>query len=120
MAGHKHCRHSESGLESSRVLPNSWRLFSICGLHTSEPNDDFFVEGDETVNIALSNPTGAGLGSPNKSELTIADNDSTPPTTNPIDGNMWIVYLQANPGDFRTMVNGFVNSAEYRQRFGPS
>ncbi len=32
--------------------------------------------------------------------------------------NMWIAYLQAHPGDFRTMVNGFVNSAEYRQRFG--
>jgi uncharacterized protein (TIGR03118 family) len=32
--------------------------------------------------------------------------------------NMWIDYLMANPGDFRTMVNGFVNSVEYRQRFG--
>jgi len=34
--------------------------------------------------------------------------------------NMWINYLMANPRDFRTMVNGFVNSTEYRQRFGTS
>ncbi|HLL71919.1 MAG TPA: TIGR03118 family protein [Pyrinomonadaceae bacterium] len=32
--------------------------------------------------------------------------------------DMWINYLTANPGDFRTMVNGFVNSVEYRLRFG--
>jgi len=27
-------------------------------------------------------------------------------------------YLNANPTDFRTMVNGFMNSTEYRLRFG--
>jgi hypothetical protein len=32
----------------------------------------------------------------------------------------WVDYLAAHPGDFRTMVNGFVNSVEYRLRFGPS
>jgi hypothetical protein len=32
--------------------------------------------------------------------------------------NNWLAYLNANPGDFRTMVNGFVNSVEYRLRFG--
>ncbi|MGH9881162.1 MAG: PQQ-dependent sugar dehydrogenase, partial [Pyrinomonadaceae bacterium] len=31
----------------------------------------------------------------------------------------WIQVLDANPGDFRGMVNGFVNSQEYRLRFGP-
>jgi Tol biopolymer transport system component len=30
----------------------------------------------------------------------------------------WLNYLNANPSDFRTMVNGFVNSQEYRSRFG--
>ena len=30
----------------------------------------------------------------------------------------WLNYLNANPADSRTMVNGFVNSTEYRQRFG--
>jgi hypothetical protein len=32
--------------------------------------------------------------------------------------DMWLAYLNANPSDFRTMVNGFVNSVEYRLRFG--
>jgi hypothetical protein len=31
----------------------------------------------------------------------------------------WLNYLNANPTDFRTMVFGFVNSVEYRSRFGP-
>jgi hypothetical protein len=30
----------------------------------------------------------------------------------------WLNYLNANPTDFRTMVNGFMNSVEYRLRFG--
>jgi lysophospholipase L1-like esterase len=32
--------------------------------------------------------------------------------------NNWLNYLNANPTDFRTMVRGFVNSAEYQLRFG--
>jgi hypothetical protein len=32
--------------------------------------------------------------------------------------NAWLNYLNAHPTDFRTMVNGFVNSPEYRSRFG--
>jgi matrixin/uncharacterized protein DUF4214 len=30
----------------------------------------------------------------------------------------WLTYLSANPNDFYTMVLGFVNSQEYRTRFG--
>jgi hypothetical protein len=30
----------------------------------------------------------------------------------------WLNYLAANPGDYYTMVNGFLYSAEYRLRFG--
>ena|GEM_PF-351560 len=33
--------------------------------------------------------------------------------------NAWLNYLTAHPDDFRTMVNGFMNSQEYRLRFGP-
>jgi hypothetical protein len=32
----------------------------------------------------------------------------------------WLNYLNTHPGDFRTMVNGFMNSIEYRLRFGIS
>ncbi|HEX8069879.1 MAG TPA: carboxypeptidase regulatory-like domain-containing protein, partial [Pyrinomonadaceae bacterium] len=32
--------------------------------------------------------------------------------------NNWVNYLTSHPGDFRTMVNGFMNSTEYRLRFG--
>jgi hypothetical protein len=31
----------------------------------------------------------------------------------------WLNYLNDNPTDSRTMVNGFMNSVEYRLRFGP-
>jgi hypothetical protein len=34
--------------------------------------------------------------------------------------NAWLDYLNTHPGDFRTMVHGFVNSNEYRSRFGQS
>ncbi len=33
--------------------------------------------------------------------------------------NAWLTYLNANPTDSRTMVNGFMNSSEFRLRFGP-
>jgi hypothetical protein len=53
---------------------------------------DRFVEGDEVIDLALSNPagTGVGLGSPNASVLKIADND-TVPGTNPIDVTSFFV-----------------------------
>jgi hypothetical protein len=31
----------------------------------------------------------------------------------------WIQTMNQNGGDYRTMINGFLNSLEYRQRFGP-
>jgi hypothetical protein len=30
----------------------------------------------------------------------------------------WIQTMNTNGGDYRLMINGFLNSAEYRQRFG--
>ncbi|MCA1635528.1 MAG: TIGR03118 family protein [Acidobacteria bacterium] len=55
--------------------------------------DDNFVEGNETIDIILSNPTGAGvgLGSPNTGEVTILDNDVVAPTTNRIDEAQFFV-----------------------------
>ena len=55
--------------------------------------NDLFVEGNEIVDLVLSNPTGTGvgLGSPNVAELTIIDNDGAPPSSNPIDNATFFV-----------------------------
>lgn len=49
--------------------------------------NDNFVEGDEVIDLALSNPVGAGLGlgTPNVATVTILDNDVSASTTNPVD-----------------------------------
>ncbi len=44
--------------------------------------DDTRLEGDESVEVMLSNPTGAGLGFPSRASVKIAENDS-PAVLNP-------------------------------------
>jgi uncharacterized protein (TIGR03118 family) len=55
--------------------------------------NDSFDENDEVINLILSNPTGAGtgLGSPNIAEMTIIDDDTGAPATNPIDDASFFV-----------------------------
>ena len=48
-------------------------------------NDDLYVEGNETLNVVLSNPAGLSLGSQTSAVATIVDNDTVTPTTNLID-----------------------------------
>jgi uncharacterized protein (TIGR03118 family) len=77
--------------------------------------NDAFVEGSEIVDLVLTNPTGAGvgLGTPNRAQLTILDNDVVAPTTNPIDGAEFFVrqhYLdflnrEPDPAGFAFWVN---------------
>jgi uncharacterized protein (TIGR03118 family) len=58
--------------------------------------DDKFVEGTEEIDLALSNPTGSGvgLGSPSVAHINITDNDSVPSATNPIDDPAFFVRQQ--------------------------
>jgi glucose/arabinose dehydrogenase len=58
--------------------------------------DDAFVEGNETLTIGLSNPTGAGvmLGSPSSASITIVDNDGDPTAANPYLNNAFFVRQQ--------------------------
>jgi uncharacterized protein (TIGR03118 family) len=55
--------------------------------------NDNFDENNETINLALSNPTGTGvgLGSPNQATVTINDNDTGAPATNLIDDSTFFV-----------------------------
>jgi pimeloyl-ACP methyl ester carboxylesterase len=53
--------------------------------------DNGFVDGDRTVNINLSNPNGAALGLVGTATLTIHDNDTSLPVTNPIDNAGFLV-----------------------------
>jgi CSLREA domain-containing protein len=64
--------------------------------------DDAFQEGDETINLALSNPAGgalidvqgfvgAVLVGQGTATLTITDNDPVPPSANPIDDTTFFV-----------------------------
>ena len=57
--------------------------------------DDVFVEGNETLTMALSNPTaGSALGTTSTTTITIQDNDSNPNAANPFPQNPFFVRMQ--------------------------
>ncbi len=64
---------------------------SSSAIVTVTPIDDSSVEGAETVVLTLSANSAYTIGSPNSATVTIADNDSAPPTANfaanPTSGN---------------------------------
>lgn len=87
--------------------------------------NDAFDENDEVINLGLSNPTGAGtgLGSPNVAEMTIIDNDTGAPTTNPIDDAAFFVrqhYLdflnrEPDPSGFAFWTNAITSCGTDQQ-----
>lgn len=48
-------------------------------------SDDGLAEGSETFSLVLSNPSGASLGSPAQSQITIIDDESCPPGTSELE-----------------------------------
>ena len=54
-------------------------------------NEDMYVEGAETFNVALNNPVGAQLGSPSNAMVTFTD-DAPEAVSNPIDDAQAFVY----------------------------
>src|SRR2546423_1010283 len=75
--------------------------------------DDAWIEGPETFSVALSNAAGATLASPSAATIQIIENDTTQPTSNPIDGVNFFIrqqYLdflgrQPDQGGFNNWVN---------------
>lgn len=54
--------------------------------------NEAFVEGNKTFTVTLSNPSpGAAIGSPDTATVTIVDDDTVAPTTNPIDDPTFFV-----------------------------
>lgn len=66
--------------------------------------DDLYVEGDETINVTLSNPVGATLGTPNPAQITVTDNDSVTATTNPLDNADARFFVRQHYLDFLNRV----------------
>jgi hypothetical protein len=54
-------------------------------------NDDAYAETAEVFNLTLVNPVGGALGVFSQAAVSIADNDTGTPTTNPIDGAQFFV-----------------------------
>lgn len=54
-------------------------------------SDSNYLEGDRTLSLKLSNPSAAALGVVNAATLTIKDDDSVQPASNPIDQQQFFV-----------------------------
>jgi subtilisin family serine protease len=79
--------------------------------------NDLYVEGNETFTVTLSNASGAPLGAQTTATVTIIDNDTVPPTSNPLDVTDFFVrqhYLdflnrEPDPSGFTFWTNNINN-----------
>ncbi|MDQ1640034.1 MAG: serine protease [Pyrinomonadaceae bacterium] len=62
--------------------------------------DDVYQEGAESFSVALSNPAGMTIGARNVASVTIADNDTVPPTSNPLDNSDARFFVRQHYIDF--------------------
>jgi hypothetical protein len=62
--------------------------------------DNALVDGNQTFYLNLTDSSGAGLNSPGRTALTILDNDTTPPTSNPVDNPDALFYVREHYYDF--------------------
>ena len=65
-------------------------------------NDDAYVEGNETFSMQLINPNGGApvMGEPHVTVITITDNDTVAPTTNPLDNADERFFVNTHYVDF--------------------
>src|SRR6185312_678326 len=64
--------------------------------------DNVYVDGERAVNLSLTNPVGADLSEPTVATLLIADNDTVPPATNPLDDPQF--FVRQHYSDFLSRV----------------
>ncbi len=62
--------------------------------------DDVYQEATESFSLELSNPIGITIGARNIASVTIADNDTVPPTTNPLDNSDARFFVRQHYIDF--------------------
>lgn len=62
--------------------------------------DNNLIDGDQTLYLNLTDSSGASLNSPGRTALTIVDNDTTAPTTNPLDKRDAQFFVREHYYDF--------------------
>ena len=83
-------------------------------------NNDSDVEPNETIDVQLTMPTGATLGTPSNSTITIIDDDTPPPTgvllneidVNPVGTDDGFEYIEITGGANQNLSNVYALSVE--------
>jgi Tol biopolymer transport system component len=94
----------DSAHQSSKYILATGKLSFAAGETTKSFKvliiDNNLVDGNQTLYLNLADSFGAGLNSPGRTALTILDNDTTPPTTNPLDNPDAQFFVREHYYDF--------------------